>query len=268
MPDSRKYRTLLTGAAGGIGSEIARLLAQRSEILILVGRRPAVLEALRRELGVDRTHVVEGDLRDAQTLESLKSRIESLGGINLLINNAGINEFREFETQQDSHIRGMIEVNLLAPMLLTKALLPHLKQQDQAQIVNIGSILGDIGYPGYAAYCASKAGLRGFSQALRRELHDTSVKVRYFAPRATTTDFNEPAVVEMNQALGTTSDTPQQVARELMKFLDSTAWERTLGLKESVSVRINRLFPGVVDGALGSQLPTIRKYLPKSTHQA
>lgn len=186
----------------------------------------------------------------------------------MLINNAGINEFRDFATQREGQIRGMIEVNLLAPMLLAQALLPYLKQQPQAQIVNIGSVFGDIGYPGYAAYCASKFGLRGFSQALRRELHDTSVRVRYFAPRATTTDFNESAVVRMNQALGTASDAPQHVAREFMKFLDTAAWERTLGLKESVSVRINRLFPGLVDGVLGRQLPVIRKYLPKPTHQA
>ncbi len=268
MPDSRKYRALLTGAGGGIGSEIARLLAQRSETLILVGRRPAALDALRQELGVEKTHIVEGDLRDAQTVKRLKFRIDSLGGIDLLINNAGVNDFHDFEGQQESHIRGMIEVNLLAPMLLTQALLPHLTQQARAQIINIGSVLGDIGYPGYAAYCASKFGLRGFSQALRRELLDTSVRVRYFAPRATTTDFNDPAVVEMNQALGTHSDTPQQVAHEFMKFIDAAAWERTLGMMESISVKLNRLSPGVVDGALRRQLPVIRKHFPKSIQPA
>ena len=147
-------------------------------------------------------------------------------------------------------------------MLLTKNLLPLLKQE-KSQIINIGSIFGYLGFPGFVSYCTSKFGLRGFSQALRRELSDTSVTVRYFAPRATKTSINSDAVMQMNAELKTDSDSPQFVADELIKFLAGNAWEKKLGGKESFFVLMNHLFPAAPDKAILGQLPIIKKYLKK-----
>jgi short-subunit dehydrogenase len=175
-------------------------------------------------------------------------------GINLLINFAGISLFKSFIDQTVKDITQLMLTNLISPMLVCKQLLPHLKKEP-SQIINIGSIFGYLGFPGFSSYCASKFGLRGFSQSLRRELSDTSVSVRYFAPRATKTSINTDQVMKMNAELKTDSDTPDFVAGEFMKFLSGHAWEKKLGFKESFFVFMNNLFPGVPDKAIRCGIP-------------
>lgn len=257
------YRVVLTGATGGIGQAIARQLSMRSDWMILVGRNHAALASLQQELGHRAVHIVHGDLTQADTLLQLESLAGSLGGLNLLINNAGASDFHAFETQSAERIRSLLDTNLLAPMLLSRQLIPLLTRSPASQIVNTGSVLGQMGFPGYAAYCASKAGLRGFTQALRRELSDTSIRVRHFAPRATRTQINTAPVNAMNAELKTAQDSPEQVALELMHFLEGGRWERTLGAKESFFILVNKLLPSLPDKAIGSQLAIIRKHLPK-----
>jgi short-subunit dehydrogenase len=168
-----------------------------------------------------------------------------------------------FEDQDPEMVKNILDVNLKAPMLLTQTLLPLLKEEAKAEIINTGSIFGYIGYPGFTAYCASKFGLRGFTQALRRELTDTSVKVRYFAPRATRTTFNTSNITEMNEKLGNAMDSPEKVADKFMAFLATNTYQKKIGLKESFFVFINKLFPQLPDIAIGKQLPIIKKYLNK-----
>lgn len=256
------YRAVLTGASGGIGTAIARELAESAEWIILVGRNSDALSALKNELGV-KAHVVHGDLTQQETLLAIEDRAHALGGLNLLVNNAGASDFHAFETQGADAIRRLLDTNLLAPMLLTRQLLPLLRRAPAAEIVNIGSIFGYVGYPGFAAYCASKSGLRGFTQALRRELSDTCIDVRHFAPRATATAINSAPVEAMNRELKNAEDSPEHVARQFMQFLRGSAWEAKLGAKESFFVFINHLLPKMPDKAIFSQLPVIRKYLPR-----
>lgn len=259
----KPYRAVLTGASGGIGKAIARELAAHCDWLILAGRNVGALDELRREVGAGTAHVVHGDLETEETLRAIETLARELGGVNLLINNAGASDFHAFATQDAAAIRGMLHTNLLAPMLLSRQMIPMLERAPHAQIVNIGSVFGTLGFPGFAAYCASKAGLRGFSQALRRELADTSVDVRHFAPRATRTPINSDAVSAMNRALKTAEDEPEQVARAFMHFLRGARWESTVGAKESFFVLLNQLLPAMPDRAILGQLRTIRKYMPK-----
>jgi short-subunit dehydrogenase len=258
----RRWKVVLTGASGGIGQALAALLAPQCAWLVLAGRNAAPLAALRAQLGPERVHVVCGDLADAGTLAEIEAVTRRLGGCNLLINNAGANDFHAFGTQDEAALRGLLETNLLAPMLLTRRLLPQLREAGRAQVVNVGSLFAYLGYPGFAGYCASKAGLRGFTQALRRELADTGVDVRHFIPRATRTAINSSAVEAMNAELGVPVDSPEDAARQLVEFLDGSAWERKPGLKEALLVLVNQLLPGVPDRAIRGQLPTIRKHLP------
>lgn len=258
---SGRYHAVITGASGGIGAAIAHRLAPHCTSLILVGRRPAPLHALRAELPLQ-VQLVCGDLTAPATLQAIQDAAQRQGGLNLLVNNAGVSDFHSFETQTPAKIRQLLDTNLLAPMLLTQHLLPLLRQAPAAQIINIGSVFGLLGFPGFAAYGASKAGLHGFTQALRRELADTTVSARYFAPRATRTGINSSAVTAMNQALGTQEDSPEQVAAAFMGFLGGTEWRRTLGGKERFFVLLNQLLPALPDGALRKQLQLIRKYMP------
>lgn len=256
-------RIVLTGASGGIGQAIARELAGRADWLILAGRNPLVLAQLAKGIGADKAHLVQGDLTRGDTLMAIERLALDLGGANLLVNNAGAGDFHAFETQDATSIRALVETNLLVPMLLTRRLLPQLKAAPAAQVVNIGSLFGQIGYPGFAAYGASKAGLRGFTQALRRELADSAVDVRHFVPRATRTAINSDTVNAMNRELKTTEDAPERVANEFARFLDGTAWETTVGAKEAFFAFVNRLLPAMPDKAIQGQLAIIRKYMPK-----
>lgn len=257
------YRAVLTGATGGIGKAIAKELVTGCEWLIVTGRNIESLTALKNELGAGKVHIVQGDVEEEETLNQVEALARRLGGMNLLINNAGTSEFHAFESQSPEAIRRLLHTNLVAPMLLSRRLLPLLRRAPHAQIINVGSIFGYIGYPGYAAYCASKSGLRGFTQALRRELSDTSIKVRYFAPRVTSTAINSEPVTAMNLELKNAVDAPDHVARAFMRFLSGSAWQATLGAKESFFVFVNQLLPSLPDKAILSQLPIIRKYLPK-----
>ena len=144
-------------------------------------------------------------------------------------------------------------------MLLTRRLLPELRRQPEAWIVNVGSIMGYLGYPGHTAYCASKFALRGFSEALRRELADSTVRVLYLAPRATRTAMNGAGIRALNAELGVAMDEPATVARSLLALLQRPARERLLGMPERLA-RLNQVLPGLVDRALLRQLSTIRRH--------
>ena len=159
---------------------------------------------------------------------------------------------------------------MTATLQLTHLLLPLLREQPRALLVNLGSTFGSIGYPGFATYCASKFALRGFSEALRRELADTHIKVLYVAPRATRTAMNSVEVVAMNDALKVSMDDPQAVAAQIVQAIMAEREELYLGWPEKLFVRLNSLLPRLVDQALRKQLPVIKRFAradqPRPSH--
>ena len=198
----RGKTVLLTGARGGIGQAIALQLAAAGARLVLDARNTARLATLQAELVAKHPadhQIFSADLTKEQERQDLLAFVRGLQGIDLLINNAGISQFG-LVAQQDYATQ--LSTNLLMPMLLTQTLLPELQSKSAAMIVNVGSAFGSIGYPGFTGYSASKFGLRGFTEALKRELSDSAVQVLYFAPRATDTSINSDAVVAMNRELG------------------------------------------------------------------
>jgi short-subunit dehydrogenase len=251
---------VLTGASGGIGAAMAQALAAAGVRLLLVGRRAGALETLATRLGGQHLPVV-ADVATAEGRAAVQQAAAALpGGIDILVNNAGISTFGAFDGQPPAAIEAQITTNLVAPMLLTQALLPALRRAPRGLIVNVGSGFGSIGYPGFAAYAASKFGLRGFSEALRRELSDDTVGVLYLAPRATATPINDERVVAMNAALGSTTDAPDVVARALLRQLRDERAYRAIGAPERVFARLNALLPGLIDRAIRRQLPVIRRF--------
>ena len=112
-------------------------------------------------------------------------------------------------------------------MLLTRALLPHLRACRGAQVICVGSALGRIGLPGYSVYSASKFGLRGFAEALRRELGERGGRVQYLGPRSTRTPFNTRRRAGLQPATGTAMDSPEaRRARSLLQLMEGEAAER------------------------------------------
>lgn len=247
---------VLTGATGGIGEAVAKKLAEAGAALILVSRQRDRAERLAGRLPGTEHRVVEADITAGPGREAVVQVAGS--GLDGLVNSAGINHFGLLQDQSEEQLRQMFEVNSLAPILLTRALLPALSVRESF-IVNVGSGFGSIGFAGYCGYSASKFALRGFTEALRRELADSRVNVQYLAPRATATEMNPQHVVAMNEELGNTMDAPERVAAELMVLLRKGAGTRYIGWPERFFVKLNSLLPSLVDGALAKQLPVIRR---------
>lgn len=249
---------LITGASGGIGRATAETLAHGGHRLLLTGRDPTRLAEAAAACG-DRADSVSADLT---TAEGRHEVIRAATGIDVdtLINNAGINELVPFEQMGEADIARMIEANVTAPLLLTRGLLGHLRGLDAARIVNVGSTFGTIGYPGYVVYSATKFALRGFSEALRRELADSPIVVQYIAPRATRTPLNSDRADAMNAELGNAVDDPADVAAAIARILDRGPGDYYLGWPEKLFARINAIAPRVVARALKGQLGTIRRY--------
>ncbi|MEX2326834.1 MAG: SDR family oxidoreductase, partial [Pseudomonadales bacterium] len=210
-------RVLLTGATGGIGAALARDLVAAGAFVVLQGRNQSALELLADSLGHANTAIVCGDLTCARQVETVAEEARSQR-VNVLVNNAGVNEFTMFET---SNLTNTFAVNVTGPMQLTQMLLPYFKSLGNALIVNIGSAFGAIGFPGYVTYCATKHAVKGFSEALGRELSDTKVKVLYVSPRATDTKMNSLAARHANIALGVKSDTAGRVANRILRAMDN-----------------------------------------------
>jgi len=249
-------RVLLTGATGGIGQAIAAQLAAAGAHLVLVARQPEALLALSQQLPGQHS-CFSADLTVNEELLALGQFVKNTGGIDVLINNAGISQFSLLATQ---NFQSQLALNLLAPMQLCQLLLPDLLLRPAATIVNIGSAFGSIGYPGFSGYCASKFGLRGFTEALSREVASEALRVLYFAPRATATSMNSPAVNRMNEALNNTMDLPDVVAQALMQQLKTGQRRSYLGWPEKLFVRLNALMPGLVDRAIAAKVALIRHY--------
>ena len=252
-------RILLTGATGGIGQLLAERLCAGGARLLLVGRQPGRLEQLVAQCR-GRAESVCADITASAGRDAVLQAARRFGGINLLINAAGINHFGMLDEHDEEALAALIQLNVTATLQLTHRLLPMLRQQERALVVNIGSTFGSIGYPGFSAYCASKFALRGFSEALRRELADTRVKVMYIAPRATRTEMNEQSVVAMNDELKVAMDDPALVADAVVAAIGREREELYLGWPEKLFVRLNSLLPRVVDQALRKQLPIIQRF--------
>jgi short-subunit dehydrogenase len=264
---SGHYTILLTGAAGGIGSTIARHFAAAGHKLLLTDINSEPLEKLATELrsGQDATvETLAADLTSEDGRRQLVSKAREFN-VDVLINAAGYNRFGLLENISDTDVERIFSINIISPILLCKALLPWLRTQESAHIVNIGSTFGSLGYAGFASYSATKFSLRGFSEALRREIADTGVKVHYLAPRAVKTAFNEDAVNRMNEALGVAMDSPEVIPGAIARMLKRGQSEHFIGGPERFFVKLNGLFHRLVDRGLAGQLKTIQHHARLAT---
>jgi len=256
-------RILLVGATGGIGRELSRRLLREDARLCLTGLTEEELEELHRSLENEpgEFFTLRADVTNATDRKRcLAAMEEKLGGIDILLNLAGINAFVPFDLQDPGQIERIVQVNLLAPMLMAHTVLPPMLEAGRGLIVNVGSTFGSIGYPCFTAYSASKFALRGFSQALRRELAGYGVGVVYIAPRAVKTPMNPPEVYAVARRVGMRFDAPETVAEKIVEAIRKEQKECYIGFPESFFVRINALAPAMVDSSLNRQNRVLREY--------
>lgn len=258
-----QLRCLITGATGGIGSAIAHEMASKGYSLVLHGRNEAKLKELCQQLppanGTVSHQIVTGDILNADDRAKMLESAFAIAPVSILINNAGVSSFNDFSQVSTDEISKVLNTNLLATIQLTYDFIQK-KYFNHATIVNIGSALGGIGFPGYSLYCASKFGLRGFTESLTREFANSDVRVCYLAPRATNTKINSSNVLAMNKAMGSKVDPPEKVAKALLTLLEGKNNRKSVGWPEKLFARINGLLPELVDSSFKKSLSTILKF--------
>jgi NAD(P)-dependent dehydrogenase (short-subunit alcohol dehydrogenase family) len=198
---------LVTGAARGIGAEIARTLAADGAQLTLLGRRVDALQALAAELPGDRHGVVVADVADAsQVRDAFAQARERLGPVTLLINNAGQAESAPFAKTSLDLWQRMLAVNLTGSFLCAQAALPDMLQAGWGRIVNIASTAGLKGYAYVAAYSAAKHGVIGLTRSLALELAKKGITVNAVCPGYTETDILRDSIANVMAKTGLTTD--------------------------------------------------------------
>ncbi|QND65525.1 3-oxoacyl-[acyl-carrier-protein] reductase [Mesorhizobium loti] len=175
-------KALVTGASGGIGEAIARVLHAQGAIVGLHGTRVEKLETLAAELG-DRVKLFPANLSNRDEVKALGQKAEAdLEGVDILVNNAGITKDGLFVRMSDADWDTVLEVNLTAVFRLTRELTHPMMRRRHGRIINITSVVGVTGNPGQTNYCASKAGMIGFSKSLAQEIATRNITVNCVAP--------------------------------------------------------------------------------------
>ena len=216
----------ITGGTGGMGRPLVELLKQAGGQVKVFDRNQ------------------DGDL--AENLDKICAELTQ-EPYDILINMAGINSFAHCEEQ---HFEELIGLNLLVPMRLTQAVLPGMKSRGQGQIVTVGSMAALIPLPHLTGYVATKAGLKGFTDSLRRELSGTAIAVTHIIPRAVKTEMNAGMLAEVNQQIGTHSDAPESVAKAIYTAIVKRKKEIRIGWPERLFAFLNSNIPLVVDQGL------------------
>lgn len=182
MFDLSGKTALVTGASGGIGGAIARVLHGAGAFVILTGTREEPLQALKNELK-DRCEMVVCRLDDHEQIEALAKKASDIeGGVDILVNNAGITRDNLLMRMKDDEWLDVINVNLTSPVFLSRALMRSMMKKKWGRIINIASVVGVAGNAGQANYASAKAGLISFSKSLAREIASRGVTVNCVAP--------------------------------------------------------------------------------------
>jgi uncharacterized protein len=233
---------LLTGATGGIGHAIARVLAERSPDLILTGRRTEVLDPLAADLGA---RVVPCDLSRREEVQRLVGQV---GRVDVLIANAAVPASGLLIELTQDQIDRMLEVNLRAPIALARALTPGMVQRRRGHMVFVSSISGQAASPSSSVYSATKFGLRGFALGLREDLHPYGVGVSAVLPGfIREAGMFADSHARLPPGVGTRS--PEQVAHAVIAAIDRNRAEVVVA---PLPIRIGAAIAGAAPGVAGA----------------
>ena len=243
-------KILITGATSGIGFETAILFAEKGYRIIALGRKIDGLKKLQELIGKE--HVfIKFDLTNIKKIYSLIKNIEKeIGELDVFINNAGIGLFKKLESINDNEINDLLSINLLAPIILCREIIPLMKERG-GTIVNISSVAGKRTWKNLTIYSASKFGLIGFSNSLRREFkfYNYPIRVMVVCPPAIDTKFFENAGYKNYK-----EDHPAQrllssryVAEEIYKGVIKNKREVIIGRRAKILDKATSLFPVFIE---------------------
>jgi short-subunit dehydrogenase len=241
-------RVIVTGASSGIGRALVVALIERGASVVAMARRRERLDALAAELSVEERLVcVAGDVTEpVDRAAALANCTDRFGGLDCLVNNAGIGGLGPFSEAGPERLRRIMEVNLFAAAEFTREALPHLRRGRAPLVVNVGSVLGHVAVPGKSEYCASKFALHGLSDALRIELGREGIDVLLVSPSTTSSEFFERAEDESsksatNRLRGAMS--PEAVAKRIVSAMQRGRREIILSAGGNLLVWLDRLCP-------------------------
>lgn len=249
---------VITGASSGIGEALARGFVAQGARVALAARSEERLRTLAAELGDERALVVPTDVADPAQVERLVAKtVERFGGVDIVVNNAGIGLFGRLEETDWEHFRQMWEVNFFGALRLTRAALPFLKKRGGV-VVNISSVAGKLVLPYMSGYCATKFALNAYSTGLRMELARDGVAVVVICPGRVKTRFHATAFREGKNLPGVFQPerrryqgvTAEEVARAALKAVRRRRREVVVPWVLRLLVGFRALFPAFTDRML------------------
>jgi 3-oxoacyl-[acyl-carrier protein] reductase len=225
---------LITGGSRGVGLATARALLDAGSSVALVARDATVLNAAVGSLGADASQAIGivGDVTDPASMESaVRESVSRLGGLSILVNNAGLGRYGAVHEAPADEWRQVIETNLLGVFYATRAALPAIRAHGRGHIVAVSSGAAKTGYPNMSAYCAAKAGLEGFMRALAAEISAEPIKVTTVIPGSILTDFGIRTRADRAASHAKFLE-PQDVAEAILYVLTQPdrAWTQELNL--------------------------------------
>jgi short-subunit dehydrogenase len=245
-------RVLITGASGGIGRALAEQLLASEARVLLMARRGPVLEEWRaaHQDTANKIEIFAGDVTRAEDRSAMLRLAEDRwGGLDVLVNNAGLGSLGRFAESDPAILRRVFEVNFFAAVELTRAALPLLSAGKTPLIVNIGSILGHRATPQNSEYCASKFALRGWSESVRPELRRTGIDLLLVSPGTTESDFYANTLSEQKSPpWHNPPPVPaREVARQIVRAMERGSGEVIPSWRGKGLVWANRLVPSIVE---------------------
>jgi short-subunit dehydrogenase len=250
--DLQGRRLLITGASSGIGRCLAEQAAQGGARVALAARSGDKLNELARALTALQCDVVAitADVtREEDRRRLLGTVVKQFGGLDVLVNNAGIASWAHFAESTEEILRQIMEVNFFAPAELIRLAIPILEQGMQPAVVNVASMCGRRGMPAWSEYSASKFALTGLTEALRGELARFDIDILLIVPGLTRSDLARHMLRnEGKMKIDFTGGMPpEQVAASILASLRSNRTEAVLGRDARWMLRVNRFFPRLLD---------------------
>jgi len=249
MSASFENRTvIITGASAGIGAAAARRFASAGARLVLVARKEDALRSFAESLPEgSETLCVPMDVADDDACRELFERADAAwGAVHCLVNNAGLHARGSVEEKSPEALTAMVDVNLRAPILLSRLAIPRLRQAGGGAIVNVASLAGCTPVPGSVTYAATKAGLRSFSHGLAEELRDSGIHVGVVSPGPVDTGFIMEELDEVTDlSLSQPMSTPEEVAEAVFRVACGDAVEEKLPRMSGITADLVYLFPGL-----------------------
>jgi len=245
----RPRTALITGASAGLGRELVRQLVRDCGMTVFAtARRLDRLQELQAELPEGSVYVLDGDIADADFRSRLWDWAErESGGLDVLINNAGVGHYADFGEQDFEQVRRIVEVNILALFDLTQRAIRAMRARGSGEIVEVSSVLGTFGIPYSAVYVASKHAVDGLVKSVRYELRGSGVKLWALRPGRFASEFRQASLGGRGSDHAKAGEPVEAIARGLVRALGGRRAFVTPTLKAALTVAIPHWLPGPFD---------------------